>query len=182
VWDGRISQSPPSTHLPILPLPLESPPSLQPVFSLAHFAALRELLSGFIFPPRRQARKGPATQPVFFAAPTLISLSLANFAPLRETILLFVLFSRQDAKLAKAPPPNRFFFAAPTLDFSELGALRAFCGRIVSSLFHRYALIALAISSLPPSMRPTTTANTMFIGIMMPLKANMGTVTSVPAK
>jgi hypothetical protein len=86
------------------------------------------------------------------------------------------------------PPPN--FFLSPYFDFSSLahpstarsGHASRLCARIVSSLFHPYVLIALAISSLPRSMRPATTENTIFIGIMMPLKARMGTVTSVPAK
>ena len=95
MWDGRISSLLPcSRQLPIQPLPLESPPSLQPVFYLAHFTPLRE-------------------------------------------------------------------------------------GNLLAPL---YALLVLAISSLPPSMRAATSENTIFIGIMRPLKANMGTVTSVPAK
>jgi hypothetical protein len=91
------------------------------------------------------------------------------------------LFSRQDAKLAKAPPPNHFS-SQPFTSISP--SLAHFAPLRENSLLSLppYVLIALAISSLPRSMRPATTENTIFIGIMMPLKARMGTVTSVPAK
>ena len=44
------------------------------------------------------------------------------------------------------------------------------------------ALTGLALSPESRNARLTTSANTIFIGIMMPLKASTGTVTSVPAK
>jgi hypothetical protein len=84
--------------------------------------------------------------------------------PLRDQI--FGLFScqacpehrRRDSKVAKATPSPRLVLV--------LG----------------YVLIGLALSTGSRNARPVTTANTMFIGIMMPLKASIGTVTSVPAK
>ena len=51
-----------------------------------------------------------------------------------------------------------------------------------NSSLARYVLTGMVTSSLSRNARPVTTAKTMFIGIMMPLKASIGMETSVPTK
>ena len=105
--------------------------------------------------------------------------------PLRETI--FGLFScqacpehrRRDVKFAKALHPT-IFSSRPLPCFLRTWRPCAFA-RDNSSLA-RYVLIGLALSAGSRNARPVTTANTIFIGIMMPLKASIGTETSVPTK
>jgi hypothetical protein len=101
-----------------------------------------------------------------------------SFRPTGEILIRSLVFARDDSPRPSLGGP--FDEVYPARGQSARDMLWAFAGE-KSSCPH-YALVAMAISSLSRDMRPMTSAKTIFIGIMMPLNASIGTVTSVPVK